>query len=268
MTVRACTSSFCGVNFLDQLVEIGMNDLQTMLDGVESMQPEALHTMNDRSGFEQGLEADMEDPAELSLVPAAFQAKKSLQKVFEDVVQAMGEMIEVRDVYTAGHQRRVSHISVEIARAMALPVFQIKGIQLSAMVHDIGKLAIPTEILSKPGRLSVAEFELIKTHSVIGHSILRDIEFPWPIAQTVLQHHERINGTGYPSGLSGHEILIEARILSVADVIEAMASNRPYRPAIGIDRALAEISGNKNTLYDANVVEACLHLFESGALAL
>jgi putative nucleotidyltransferase with HDIG domain len=186
-------------------------------------------------------------------------------KVFDEVIQAMGAMIEVRDWYTAGHQRKVSRISVEIARIMALPVHQIKGIQLAALIHDIGKLAIPTEILSKPGRLNTSEFELIKTHSSTGFAILRDIEFPWPIAQTVLQHHERINGSGYPSNLSKFDILLEAKILAVADVIEAMASDRPYRPALGIHPALEEITKNKHILYDGNVVDACLELFNKNA---
>jgi putative two-component system response regulator len=186
---------------------------------------------------------------------------KTNLKVFDDVIQAMGAMIEVRDWYTAGHQRKVARISVEIAKTMALPVHQIKGIQLAALIHDIGKLAIPTEILTKPGRLSSSEFELIKTHSTTGFAILRDIEFPWPIAQTVLQHHERMNGSGYPSKLLKYDILLEARILAVADVIEAMASDRPYRAALGINPALEEISRNKHTLYDGNVVDACIELF-------
>jgi len=184
-----------------------------------------------------------------------------LQRVFEEVIESMGQIVEVRDVYTAGHQRRVSGICVEIAKIMALPLIQIKGLQLAALIHDIGKLAIPTEILSKPGRLSSCEFELIKTHPSIGFNIIKDFEFPWPIANIIHQHHERMNGSGYPGGLSGREILLEARIIAVADVIEAMASNRPYRPAIGIELALEEIRTKKYTLYDPNVVEACLTLF-------
>jgi putative two-component system response regulator len=187
-------------------------------------------------------------------------------KVFEDVIQAMGAMIEVRDWYTAGHQRKVARISVEIAKKMALPVHQIKGIQLAALIHDIGKLAIPTEILSKPGRLSNSEYELIKTHTSTGFAILRDIDFPWPIAQTVLQHHERMNGSGYPHKLQKYDILLEARILAVADVVEAMASDRPYRAALGINPALEEVTQNKHTLYDGNVVDACLDLFTNKTL--
>jgi putative two-component system response regulator len=185
-------------------------------------------------------------------------------KVFDEVIQAMGTMMEVRDVYTAGHQQNVARISVEIARLMALPAHQIKCIQLAGRIHDIGKLAIPAEILSKPGKLSSAEFDMIKTHPSTGFAILRDIEFPWPIAQTVLQHHERMNGSGYPHRLSRYQILLEAKIIAVADVVEAMASARPSRPAIGIDRALEEITRNRHELYDDNVVEACLKLFAGG----
>ncbi len=184
------------------------------------------------------------------------------ERIYESAVRAMGQMMEVRDPYTAGHQARVSRISVKVAQVMALSEHQVKGIQLAAMIHDIGKLAIPSEILSKPGKLSAAEFDMIKTHSSVGYNVLKDIEFPWPIAQAVLQHHERMNGTGYPSGLKGRDILLEARILCVADVIEAMSSARPYRPAIGMDVAINEISKNRDILYDGQVVEACLEIFK------
>ncbi len=183
------------------------------------------------------------------------------KRIFEEAIRAMGQMMEVRDPYTAGHQERVSRISFEIAQAMGLPAHQIKGLQLAALIHDIGKLATPSEILSKPGRLSPAEFDMIKTHPRVGYGILKDIEFPWPIALIVLQHHERMNGSGYPDGLSGSDILLEARILSVADVVEAMSSNRPYRASLGINLALEEICQNKQVLYDGNVIDACLKIF-------
>jgi putative nucleotidyltransferase with HDIG domain len=179
----------------------------------------------------------------------------------EETVRAMVKIIELRDPYTASHQVRVSRISVEIAGALGLSSARIKSVQLAALIHDIGKLAIPQELLNKPGRLSQSEFEMIKTHTRVGYGILKDIKFPWPIARMVLQHHERINGSGYPYGLEGLDILLEARILSVADVVEAMSSNRPYRPAIGVDLAIEEIQQNKYILYDANVVEACLKCF-------
>jgi HD-GYP domain-containing protein (c-di-GMP phosphodiesterase class II) len=189
-----------------------------------------------------------------------------VKRVFEQVVSAMVKTMEVRDPYTAGHQARVSRICVEIAAAMGFSVSRIKGIELAASIHDIGKLAIPNELLSKPGRLNPAEFEMIKTHSMVGYDIIKDIEFPWPIATMILQHHERANGSGYPYGLNGLDIMLEARILSVADVIEAMSSNRPYRAALGIEIAIEEITKNKNVLYDGNVVDACLRCYKESRL--
>ena len=186
---------------------------------------------------------------------------QNINKVFEDFVRAMGQMMEVRDPYTVYHQSRVSLICVAIARLMDLPSFKIKGLELAALVHDIGKLAIPSEILTKPGQLTQYEFDLIKTHPKVGYDIIKGIEFPWPVAKTMLQHHERMNGSGYPGGISDQDILIEARILGVADVIEAMSSNRPYRPAKGISLALEEICVNKHRLYDGDVVDACLEYF-------
>jgi len=144
-----------------------------------------------------------------------------------------------------------------------MPAQRIKGLELAALVHDVGKLAIPSEILSKPGRLSSFEFDLIKTHPMIGYDIMKGIEFPWPVAQMILQHHERMDGSGYPNGLAGRDLLLESRILSVADVIEAMSSNRPYRPALGLEMALEEISKNKYVLYDGDVVEAFLEYHRS-----
>jgi HD-GYP domain-containing protein (c-di-GMP phosphodiesterase class II) len=245
-----------------------MNDLNSLREKALYLKPDTLLEISDDYTLQDSSPIMIDPLSEIGNLPKNDHGLKTLQRVFEEVIQAMGEMIEVRDVYTAGHQRRVSRISVEIAKIMALPVYQIKGIQLAALIHDIGKLAIPTEILSKPGRLSNAEFDLIKTHSSLGYGIIKDIEFPWPIAQTVLQHHERMNGSGYPNKLTKQNILLEARILSVADVIEAMASNRPYRPAIGINQALEEISRNKYELYDGNVVDACLQLFNDGLIVL
>jgi HD-GYP domain-containing protein (c-di-GMP phosphodiesterase class II) len=185
----------------------------------------------------------------------------NMRRIFEEAVRAMGQMMEVRDPYTAGHQSRVSRICLEIARLMNLPVQRIKGLELAALVHDVGKLAIPSEILSKPGRLSTFEFDLIKTHPMIGFDIMKGIEFPWPVASMILQHHERLDGSGYPNGMCDREILLESRILSVADVIEAMSSNRPYRPALGLSLALEEICKNKAVLYDGDVVDACLEFY-------
>lgn len=180
----------------------------------------------------------------------------------------MASVVEIKDPYTAGHQKRVTRLASAIAEELGLPKEQIEGIRIAGLIHDIGKVSIPAEILSKPGRITDLEFSVIKTHSQAGYDILKTIEFPWPIAQIVLQHHERLNGSGYPQGLSGEEILLEARILGVADVVEAMASHRPYRPALGIDKALEEITQNRGILYDARVAEACLKLFADKGFTL
>jgi PAS domain S-box-containing protein/putative nucleotidyltransferase with HDIG domain len=184
-----------------------------------------------------------------------------LQKTIKEIIQAMAYIGEVRDPYTAGHQKRVAQLSLEIARTMGLQDDQYEGLTMAAFVHDIGKILVPADILSKPGKLTRPEFDMLKDHTRIGYEILKTIEFPWPIANIVLQHHERINGSGYPSGLSGEEILLEARILAVADVVEAMSSHRPYRPALGIEKALSEINEFRGVLYDSKVVDACVKLF-------
>ena len=185
-----------------------------------------------------------------------------LQEILEGTILALTMTVEYRDPYTSGHQQRVSDLAGAIAKEMGFPKDRIMGIRMAGVIHDIGKIAIPVEILSKPGRLSKTEFDLIKNHSQVGYDILNSIKFPWPLSQIVLQHHERMDGSGYPQGLSGEEILMEARIMGVADVVEAMASHRPYRPALGIDKALEEISKNREALYDPEVVDACLILFK------
>jgi PAS domain S-box-containing protein/putative nucleotidyltransferase with HDIG domain len=186
---------------------------------------------------------------------------EKLLKAMESTIEAISATVETRDPYTAGHQRRVTGLASAIAREVGLSEEQVHGIGLAGIVHDIGKIYVPAEILSKPGRLNEIEFNLIKMHSQVGYNILKGIEFPWPIAQIVLQHHEKMDGSGYPSGLSKEAILLEARIITVADVVEAMASHRPYRTAIGLDGALEEISKNSGILYDADVVDACIRLF-------
>lgn len=188
-------------------------------------------------------------------------ALTKLHGVLGTIIQAMGTTLERRDPYTAGHQRRVADLSRAIAMELGLPADRVEAVRSAATIHDIGKIAVPAEILSKPGKLAAAEFELIKIHAKVGYDILKGIDFPWPIARFVLQHHERLDGSGYPAGLSGEDILLEARILGIADVVEAMATHRPYRAAIGIDGALAEISKNKGILYDPSAAEACLRLF-------
>jgi putative two-component system response regulator len=178
-------------------------------------------------------------------------------------ITAMAATVEIRDPYTAGHQRRVADLATTIARAMHLPDHQIEGLNWSAVLHDIGKIRTPTEILCKPGRLSKLEFGLIKQHPEIGYEILKAIDFPWPIAQIVLQHHERLDGSGYPQGLTAPDILLEAKILSVADVMEAMISHRPYRAGLGLAAALSEITQRSGLLYDPAVVDACVTLFNT-----
>lgn len=190
-----------------------------------------------------------------------------MQKVLDGVVHALAFTVETRDPYTAGHQRRVAELARAIAVKMGIPATQTEGIHIAGVIHDLGKISVPAEILSKPSRLSEIEFSMIKTHSQVGYDILRNIDFPWPIAQTVYQHHERMDGSGYPRGLQGEEILMEARILSVADVVEAMASHRPYRAALGIDMALAEITKNKGRMFDPSVADACLSIFKENGFA-
>jgi PAS domain S-box-containing protein/putative nucleotidyltransferase with HDIG domain len=186
-----------------------------------------------------------------------------VQKRLKETVNALASMTEKRDPYTAGHQQRVSQLAGAIAREMKLPDEQVEGILVAATLHDIGKIYEPSEILSKPGILTDIEFLMMKVHPQIGYDILRNIEFPWPVATIVLQHHEKLDGSGYPRGLSDGNILLEARILAVADVVEAMASHRPYRAALGIDSALKEISENSGILYDADAVDSCLRLFKN-----
>ncbi len=189
----------------------------------------------------------------------AFQ--ESLRVSLEQTIMVLSGTIAERDSYTAGHQRRVAAICVGIAEEMGMAPDRVHGLHLAAMVHDLGKIGIPAEILSKPGRLSATEFSLIKEHAQIAFDILKDVAFPWPIAKTILQHHERIDGSGYPQGLKGDEILLEAKVLAVADVIEAMASHRPYRPTMGLDAALDEITTSRGVKFDPGVVDAAVRLF-------
>jgi PAS domain S-box-containing protein/putative nucleotidyltransferase with HDIG domain len=191
----------------------------------------------------------------------AKQSTERLLTAMEHAIQAMTIVVEMRDPHTAGHQQQVTQLACAIANEIGLSKEQISGLRLAALIHDIGKVRVPAEILMNPDGLSEPEFMMIKAHPRLGYEILRTIDFPWPVAQIVLQHHERMNGSGYPSGLSGEDIVMEARILGVADVVHAMASHRPYRAALGINKALAEISQNKGVLYDSRVADACLTLF-------
>ncbi len=187
---------------------------------------------------------------------------EDLRKALDAIVHVLALTVEVRDPYTAGHQRRVANLARAIAAEMGLLKEMAESIYMGGVIHDLGKISVPAELLSKPSRLSENELNFIKDHPQVGYNILKNIEFPWDIARMVLQHHEKMDGSGYPQGLSGEDILLEARILTVADIVEAMASHRPYRPALGIDKALEEISINKGKFYDTEAANACLRVFK------
>jgi PAS domain S-box-containing protein len=196
------------------------------------------------------------------------QSFERMRKALGATVHSISVIVEMKDPYTSGHQQRVSDLARSIATEMGLSADQRDFIRTASAIHDIGKISIPSEILSKPTRLTALEFNLIKTHAQSGYDILKDIEFPWPVADVVLQHHERIDGSGYPQGLKGDDIPLEARIIAVADVVEAIASHRPYRPALGIEAALEEIEKNKGILYDNTIADACLRLFREKSYQL
>jgi len=192
------------------------------------------------------------------------QSREKLRRTLGSAVQAMALTVETRDPYTAGHQRRVSDLARLIAEEMEIGPEGIEGIRTAGIIHDIGKISVPVETLSRPGELKDIEIGLIRCHPRVGFDILKDIEFPWPIAQIVFQHHERMDGSGYPRGLKGDELCMEAKILAVADVVEAMASNRPYRPGLGLKSALGEIALNRGRLYEPRAVDACMRVFGTG----
>jgi putative nucleotidyltransferase with HDIG domain len=186
---------------------------------------------------------------------------EQLRRAVETTIQVLVMAVEMKDPDTAGHQRRMTKLARTMATEMGLPPEKVEGLRMAGVIHDIGKITLPTEVLSKPTKLSAIELSLIREHVRLGYEILKEVQSPWPLAEIVLQHHERMDGSGYPRGLKGEEILIEARILAVADVVEAMASHRPYRPALGIDAALAEIEKNRGLLYDSHAADTCLRVF-------
>ncbi len=193
-------------------------------------------------------------------------AQEALARALENTIAAVASTIEMRDPYTAGHQRRVAEIAVAIGRELGLDAERLKGLHVAGTIHDIGKIAIPTELLTRPGRIGPVEMDIIRCHSRDACDIIKDVEFPWPVADMIRHHHERMDGSGYPDGLKGDEIILEARILAVADVVEAIASDRPYRAALGLDAALNEITVYRGSLFDANVVDACRKLAADGRL--
>ena len=224
-----------------EVTEFPMSDDNGSLTGVQCI----LHNITDKKKAELELQASVE----------------KLRNALAGTIQAMALTVETRDAYTAGHQRRSANLARTIAQKMGLTEYEVDGIRMAGVIHDIGKISIPAEILSKPGALTDLEYSLIKTHPQAGYDILKGIDFQWPIAEIVLQHHERLDGSGYPHGIKGDKMLIEAKVLAVSDVVEAMTAHRPYRATLGIDAALEEISANKHTLYDAYVVNTTVGLF-------
>lgn len=190
-----------------------------------------------------------------------------LNRTLQGAVDTIADLAEVRDPYTAGHQLRVTELAVAVGVELGLDEEAMACLRVAGTLHDIGKISVPAEILTKPGRLTPVEFELIKVHPQTGYDILRGIEFPWPVADVVVAHHERLDGSGYPEGAAGPEISREARILAVADVVEAMSSDRPYRPALGVEAALDEVRSRRETAYDPDAVDACVALFEERRFA-
>lgn len=254
----------------------GFADIHSVLDAVNKgwvfrfltkpCAPELLH-----QGIQEGLAQYRRVQAEREL-----HAMTKFKSTLENVVMAFIRIVESRDPYTAGHQRRVAELARAIARQMKLDTEQVQAIHLAALLHDLGKISVPSAFLNKPGKLTKAEFEVIKAHPVVAHDILGNLDFEWPLSCIILQHHERMDGSGYPEGIKNGDILLEARILMVADVVEAISSHRPYRPSLGIDTGLDEIEKNRGQLYDEAPVDACLALFreqnwdfsDSGPLSL
>jgi putative nucleotidyltransferase with HDIG domain len=219
------------------------------------------YTVDDISGFTSLVNKMWEIMRRQRLDEALKQSLARTTEVQNGTIEALATLSEVRDLYTAGHQRRVTRLACALARELGLPDDRVAGLRVIGLLHDMGKISVPAEILSKPGKLSDTEFAIIKSHAQAGYEIVKEIQFPWPVAEVILQHHERLDGSGYPQGLQGDGILSDAKILAVADVVEAMASHRPYRPALGIELALDEIAQEKGILYDPEVVDACIKLF-------
>jgi len=214
---------------------------------------------NRRILFYEGIVEDISD--RILKEETLIKSSEKLKNAMMETINIVSTIVEQRDPSTAGHQQRVAELASAIAEALNFPPHKIEGIRVAGLIHDVGKIAIPSEILTKPCKLSPIEMGLVKLHANAGFDILKNIDFPWPISRAIQQHHERMNGSGYPSGLSGGEIIPEARILAVADVVEAMLSHRPYRPGLGIDKTMEEIESNKGILYDERVVDACVDLF-------
>jgi HD-GYP domain-containing protein (c-di-GMP phosphodiesterase class II) len=202
-----------------------------------------------------------EEKNKKQLMEELRQSKKMLAHFIEDIALMIAEIVEIRDPYIIGHHQRVCALATAIAQEMELPAAKIEGVRIASLVYDVGKVNLPTEIVSKPGKLVEVELNLVKNHPRTGYEILKKVDFPWPIAEIVFQHQEKIDGSGYPRGLKGNEILVEAKILGVANVVEAMISNKSYRPPLSIEEALMEITKYKDILFDPEVVDVCVKLF-------
>jgi len=236
-----------------------------MKDGRTKYVQEKIKTVFDAGGkplHSMGTSQDV--TASMFADKALREQQQMLEQALEGTIHTVSMAVELRDPYTAGHQRRVAELSCAIARQLGLDDERIRGIRLGATIHDIGKIGIPAEVLSKPARLTDIELRIVREHARMGYDILKDVRFPWPVAEIAHQHHERIDGSGYPQGLKGEEITLEARIVAVADVVESMASHRPYRPSLGIEAAREELVDGRGTLYDAQVVDACLQALDNG----
>lgn len=260
-----------GIEFLSRAREVDPDAVRMVLTGFANQQ-NAIDAVNDGYVFrfltKPCSEADLlgsiragVDQYRLIQDQRELKSLKKLKQALEGMIVGFTTLVEARDPYTAGHQRRVTDLAVAIAGRMGMDEDDAAGLRVAAMVHDIGKVYVPAEFLNRPGRLSAEEFAIIRTHPGIGYDILHPVEFPWPVADMVLQHHERLDGSGYPGGLSGGDILPGSRVLSVADVVEAICSHRPYRPGLGLDVALGEVAHMRGTHYDPEVVDACLALF-------
>jgi PAS domain S-box-containing protein len=244
-----------------QLVDIPEESIQTRHLGERILHTKKIPIVN-RGGQAQYLLGVSEDITDRKQVEAKLaRTMESLRHAINTTIQVLALAVESKDPYTAGHQKRTTDLARTIAAEMSLPLQNIEAINMAASIHDIGKISAPAEILSKPSKLTNVEMALIRVHTEQGYEILKDVISPWPLAEIVLQHHERMDGSGYPRGIKGDDILMEARIIAVADVVESMASHRPYRPALGVDAALREIEDHAGTLYDREVVGTCLKLF-------
>ena len=267
-----------GIEFLTHVKDAHPDTVRMILTGYADQQ-NAIDAVNEgyifrflvkpctKGVLEKALAAGLEQHR-LIQAGKEFYGLKRLKQAMKGILLGLTTLVEARDPYTAGHQRRVADLSRRIGERLGLDAEIVNGLYMAAMVHDIGKVYVPAEFLNKPGRLSDAEFNIIKSHPQVGFDILDPIDFPWPIGRIVQQHHERLDGSGYPFGLAGEAIRIEARIMAVADVVDAMASHRPYRVSLGVQEALDEIMGRRGVFYDASAVDTCVALFTQEGYSL